>query len=95
MKDFAELFQQIYGVQDKLSKVRQRLAEIEVVGESGGGMVVAVLGGDGTMRRLELRLEAECVQNAKLIEELVVAAHNDARRKLDNVLADEMSRGKP
>ncbi|MET0293891.1 MAG: YbaB/EbfC family nucleoid-associated protein [Phenylobacterium sp.] len=82
MKDLSSLMKQAQEVQQKLADAQNRLAELEVEGASGGGMVNVTLSGTGELKKV--RIDPSLMQpgEADVLEDLVVAAHGDAKRKL-------------
>ena len=81
--DLNALMKQAQAMQEKLQAAQQRLAETTVEGASGGGMVRVTLSGAGEMKGV--RLDPSLLQpgEGEILEDLIVAAHADAKRKLD------------
>ena len=90
MKDLNSLMQQAQPMQQKLADAQARLAELSVEGTSGGGMVKVVLKGSGELSRLDLDESLMQPGEGEVVADLVVAAHADAKRKLDAAQADMM-----
>ena len=90
MKDLNSLMQQAQAMQQKLPDAQARLAELSVEGTSGGGMVKVVLKGSGELSRLDLDESLMQPGEGEVVADLVVAAHADAKRKLDAAQADMM-----
>lgn len=90
MKDLNGLLQQAQAMQQKLAEAQQRLAESTVEGTAGGGMVAVTLDGQGALKGV--RLDPELLQpgEAEVVADLLVAAHADAKRKLDEAQAKMM-----
>jgi DNA-binding YbaB/EbfC family protein len=82
MKDLNALMKQAQEVQQKLADAQARLAELEIEGASGGGMVHVVLTGGGDLK--SVRIDPSLMQpgEGEVLEDLFVAAHADAKRKL-------------
>ncbi len=74
--DIAQLMQQAQRMQDNLKRVQEELAVVEVIGQSGGGMVSITLTGKMECRRA--RIDPSVLDDADMLEDLVVAAFNDA-----------------
>jgi DNA-binding YbaB/EbfC family protein len=91
MKDIGSLMKQAQAMQQKLAEAQERLAELEVEGTSGGGMVKVVLKGTGELARVELDDSLMAPGEAEVVSDLMVAAHADAKRKLD-VKSQELMR---
>jgi hypothetical protein len=83
MKDLGELMKQAQAMQEKMQVAQARLASLEVEGTSGGGMVRLTLKGMGDMTRLTIDPSLLAPGEGEIVADLVVAAHADARRKLD------------
>ena len=90
MKDLNSLMQQAQAMQQKLADAQARLAELSVEGTSGGGMVKVVLKGSGELSRLDLDESLMQPGEGEVVADLVVAAHADAKRKLDQQQAEMM-----
>lgn len=90
MKDLGSLMKQAQAMQQKLADAQARLAESEVEGTSGGGMVKLVLKGTGELARVEMDDSLMAPGEADVLADLIVAAHNDAKRKLDAAQAEMM-----
>ena len=83
MKDLAGLMKQAQAMQEKLQAAQQRIAQSEVDGASGGGMVRLTLRGTGEMARLVIEDSLLVPGEGEILADLIIAAHADAKRKLD------------
>ena len=83
MKDFGALMKQAQAMQQKLADAQARLADLTVEGTSGGGMVRVQLKGTGELSRVEIDESLMAPGEAEVLADLMVAAHADAKRKLD------------
>ena len=83
MKDLGSLMKQAQAMQAKLQEAQAKLAQTAVEGVSGGGMVKVVLQGSGEMKSVELDPSLLQPGEAEIVSDLIVAAHADAKRKLD------------
>ena len=90
MKDLNALMKQAQAMQQKLADAQARLAELEVEGTSGGGMVKLKLKGTGELARVDLDDSLIAPGEGDVIADLIVAAHADAKRKLDEKQAELM-----
>jgi DNA-binding YbaB/EbfC family protein len=90
MKDLAALMKQAQAMQEKLQSAQAKLAESEVDGAAGGGMVRLVLKGGGELCRLTIEESLLQPGEGEIIADLIIAAHADARRKLDDKQAEVM-----
>ncbi len=83
MKDFGNLMKQAQGLQQKLSDAQARLAESSVEGSAGGGLVKVTLQGSGDLKGVAIDPSLMTPDEAEVLSDLLVAAHADAKRKLD------------
>lgn len=90
MKNLGNLMKQAQQMQSKMAEMQEKLAALEVTGQSGGGMVVATLGGKGDVRRLKIDKSLVDPNDVEVLEDLLVAALNDARAKVDALAAEQM-----
>jgi len=78
MKNIGNLMRQFQGLQERMQKLQQKIAEIEVYGESGGGMVRVAAGGDRIIRKIAIDPSLWEERDRELTEDLVTAACNSA-----------------
>ncbi|WP_395671097.1 YbaB/EbfC family nucleoid-associated protein [Phenylobacterium sp.] len=90
MKDLGSLMKQAQAMQQKLADAQAKLAELSVEGASGGGMVKVVLKGSGELARVDLDDSLLQPGEGEVVSDLIVAAHADAKRKLDEKQAEMM-----
>lgn len=90
MKDLGSLMKQAQAMQQKLADAQAKLAESTVEGTSGGGMVKLVLKGTGELASVELDESLLAPGEGEVVADLIVAAHADAKRKLDQAQAEMM-----
>jgi DNA-binding YbaB/EbfC family protein len=90
MKDLNSLMKQAQAMQQRMTEAQERIAALEVEGTSGGGMVKLVLKGTGELARVDLDESLMAPGEGEVVADLVVAAHADAKRKLDAAQADLM-----
>jgi len=90
MKDLGELMKQAQAMQEKLQAAQARLAETEVEGTSGGGMIAVALKGAGELTRVVIDPSLMAPGEGEILADLIVAAHADARRKLEARQAELM-----
>jgi hypothetical protein len=92
MKNLGQMMKQAQEMQEKMAELQERLGHIEVTGQSGGGMVTVTLNGKSEMRRVELDPSLDPKSDGEMLEDLIVAAHNDAKAKLETRLQEETSK---
>jgi len=90
MKDLGGLMKQAQAMQQKLADAQARLAETAVEGTSGGGMVKVTLKGTGELSGVTMDESLLVPGEADVLSDLIVAAHADAKRKLDQTQAELM-----
>ncbi|MET0183653.1 MAG: YbaB/EbfC family nucleoid-associated protein [Caulobacterales bacterium] len=90
MKDISQIMRQAQAMQAKISEAQKKLETMEVEGTAGGGMVKLRLSGKSAL--LGLTIDPSLLQpsEAEIVEDLVKAAHDDARRKLEEAQNEEM-----
>ena len=81
MNDFSNLISQAKKMQEKMKETQENLKKIEVEGVSGGNTVKVILNGDGELKRIFLD-DSLLKESKEIVEDLIVAAHNDAKSKL-------------
>lgn len=92
MKNIGNLMKQAQQMQAKMQEMQARLNEMEVTGAAGGGMVQVTLNGKGDMRKLVLDPSVIDPEDKEMLEDLILAAHNDAKAKIETVMQDEMQK---
>ena len=83
MKDLNSLMKQAQAMQQRMTDAQEKIAALEVEGTSGGGMVKLVLKGTGALARVDLDESLMAPGEGEVVADLMVAAHADAKRKLD------------
>ena len=92
MKNLGALMKQAQEMQEKMGEMQERLAGIEVDGSSGAGLVQVTLSGKSEMRGVKVDPSLMKPDEAEVLEDLIVAATNDARARLETRMQDEMSK---
>ena len=87
MKNISRLMKQA-----KVAEMQEKLAGIEIDGAAGGGLVTATLNGKGELRRLKIDPALADPDDIEVLEDLVVAACNDAKSKVEAHVAAEMQK---
>ena len=91
MTDFADLITQAKKMQEKMKETQEILKKIEVEGMSGGNTVKIIMNGDGELKKITLD-DALLKESKEILEDLIVAAINDARIKLKKKTSEEISK---
>jgi DNA-binding YbaB/EbfC family protein len=89
MKDISQIMRQAQAMQAKINEAQKKLEAMEVEGSAGGGMVKVKLSGKNAM--IGLSIDPSLMSDDReILEDLVKAAHDDARRKLEDAQNEEM-----
>jgi len=90
MPDFLGLMKQATEFKSKMEAMQAELEGLEIEGEAGGGLVVIQLSGKGDLRGARIDESLLKPDQKEIVEDLIVAAHADARRKLEAMLREKM-----
>ncbi len=90
IKDLGGLMKQAQQLQSKMADMQAELEDLEVEGISGGGLVKVRLNGKGAMKGVEVDPSLLKPDEAEIVEDLIVAAHAEARNKMEQVTAEKM-----
>ena len=90
MKNLAGLMKQASQMQSKMEEMQARLQTIELVGEAGAGMVRVTMNGKGELRGIKIDPKIVDPADSEVLEDLIMAAHRDAKSKIDAAMAAEM-----
>ena len=91
MQDFTNLISQAKKMQEKMKETQEALKKIEVEGISGGNAVRVTMNGDGELKKISLE-DTLLKESKEIVEDLIVAAHNDAKSKLKKKTSEEISK---
>src|SRR5580704_8720458 len=90
MADFMGLMKQAAELKSKMEAMQAELDRLEVEGSAGGGLVVMTLSGKGELRNGRIDDSLLKPDQKEILEDLIVAAHAEAKRKLETTLQDKM-----
>ena len=90
MPDFLGLMKQAAQSQSKMQAMQAELDQIEVEGTAGGGLVTVILTAKGDLKGIKMDDSLLKPSEKEVLEDLMVAAHADARRKAEVVLQEKM-----
>jgi DNA-binding YbaB/EbfC family protein len=90
--NLAKMMKQAQQLQGKMAEVQEELARAEVEGSAGGGMVKALMSGRHELRRLSIDPTLVTPEDVGMLEDLVVAAVNDARVKVEAHVKEEVAK---
>ena len=91
MPDFSDLISQAKKMQEKMKETQEALKKMEVEGVSGGDAVKIIMNGDGELKKISFSDES-FKESKEILEDLIVAAHNDAKAKLKKKTSEEISK---
>jgi DNA-binding YbaB/EbfC family protein len=90
MADFLGLMKQAAELKSKMEAMQAELERVEVDGTSGGGLVTITLSGKGEVKSIKIDDSLIKPQEKEILEDLIVAAHADARRKAEVLMQEKM-----
>lgn len=90
MKDLGELMKQAGAMQAKLQEAQEKIAAMEIEGQSGGGMVKIAMNGKGYCKGVAIERGLLNADEGEVLEDLIAAAINDAKAKLETAAAEQM-----
>jgi DNA-binding YbaB/EbfC family protein len=90
LKDLGGLMQQAQQVQQKVQELQAQLVRMEIVGSSGAGLVKVTVNGKNETRRVEIDASLFKPEEKGVVEDLIVAAANDARGKVEETVQEQM-----
>ncbi|MDF2094519.1 MULTISPECIES: YbaB/EbfC family nucleoid-associated protein [Aquibaculum] len=92
MKNLGQMMKQAQEMQSRMAEMQQRLQETEVVGQSGGGMIQVTINGKHEVRAVKIDPSLVDPEDVEVLEDLIAAAVNDARGKVETYMQDEMEK---
>jgi len=92
MKNLGQLMKQAQQMQQKMAEMQAQLEAVEMTGAAGGGMVQLTLNGKGEVKRLKIDKAAVEPAEVEVLEDLIVAAFNDAKAKVNAHSETEMQK---
>lgn len=90
MKDLMGVMKQVGEMQARVQKMQEELGAMEIEGQAGAGLVKVTLSGKGDMKKVAIDPSLMKPEEAEILEDLVVAAAQDAKAKLDTQLQAKM-----
>jgi DNA-binding YbaB/EbfC family protein len=91
MKNMFDIMKQAKEMQAKMADMQAEVMKIEVSGQSGGGLVRVTLEGKGDLKAIAIDPSLLKEGEAEILEDLILAAHSDAKSKLDDALQAKMA----
>jgi DNA-binding YbaB/EbfC family protein len=87
--NIGKMMKQVNEMQGKMADMQNRLGDVEVVGQSGGGLVIVTMNGKAEMRKIVIDPKLIDPSEKEMLEDLIVAAANDAKAKAEAHVASE------
>ena len=91
MKNLGQMMKQAQEMQSKMNEMQNKLAEMEVIGSSGAGMIEVTLSGKSNVRKIKIDPSLINPSDPEVLEDLIVAAFNDAKSKVEVKVSDKMA----
>ncbi|MCH7486369.1 MAG: YbaB/EbfC family nucleoid-associated protein [Proteobacteria bacterium] len=88
MDNLGQMLKKAGELQAKMAEIQEQMAAVEITGTSGGGMVRVTLSGRGEARKVAI--DPTLADDTEVMEDLIVAAFNDARSKVEALMAEKM-----
>ncbi|MBX9750378.1 MAG: YbaB/EbfC family nucleoid-associated protein [Roseococcus sp.] len=92
MKNLGNMLKQAQQMQTRMAEMQAKLESTEVEGQAGAGMVKVKLTGKGELRRIAIDPSLMTAEDREVLEDLIVAAHADAKQKVEAMMAEEMQK---
>jgi len=92
MKNLSQMLKQAQEMQSKMAEMQTALADLEVVGQSGGGFVTVTVNGKGEVKRVKIDPKLADPNEIEVLEDLIVAAAKDAKSKADAEMQEQMAK---
>ena len=90
MKDLMGMMKQAQELQTRMQKMQDEMAALEVRGQSGGGLVMVMLDGKGTLKKIKVDPSLMIPVETEILEDLIIAATEDARSKVETQMQAKM-----
>ncbi len=92
MKNLGNLMKQAQQMQSKMAEMQAKMGDLEVTGASGGGMLKVTLNGKYELKGIKIDPSLVSADDVEVLEDLIIAAFNDAKTKAETAMQDEMSK---
>ena len=89
--DLGKMMKQAQQLQAKMAEVQEEIQQLEATGSSGAGLVTVTLSGKGDLKGLTIDPSLMKPDETDILEDLMVAAHADAKQKVDAAVAEKMA----
>jgi nucleoid-associated protein EbfC len=92
MKNLGQMMKQAQQMQQRMAELQEELEKVEITGAAGGGMVRVTMTGKGTLRSVRIDPKLVDPNETEMLEDLIVAAGNDAKTKVEAHMQTEMQK---
>ncbi|MGY8985520.1 MAG: YbaB/EbfC family nucleoid-associated protein [Sphingomonadales bacterium] len=92
MTNLSEMIQKAQEMQQKIGEIQSNLDDLEVIGEAGAGMIRVILSAKGVMKSISIAPELFDREESEVVEDLIIAAHNEAKSKAEGLQQEEMGK---
>jgi DNA-binding YbaB/EbfC family protein len=92
MKNLGQMMKQAQQMQAKMAEMQAQLETVEMTGAAGGGLVQVTVGGKGNLRKIKLDKSLLDPNEVEVLEDLIVAAFNEAKNRVEAHVAEEMAK---
>lgn len=92
MKNINQMMKQAQQLQEKMAEMQERMNQVEMTGAAGGGMVKVTVNGKSEMKALSIDPSLVDPKEVEVLEDLIIAAFNDAKAKVEAHVATEMGK---
>jgi nucleoid-associated protein EbfC len=92
MKNLGQMMKQAQQMQAKMAEMQAQLETIEMTGAAGGGLVQVTVGGKGNLRRIKIDKSLADPNEVEVLEDLIVAAFNEAKNRVEAHVAEQMAK---
>lgn len=90
MKDFMSMMKQAQELQGRMADMQNQLGDLEIEGRSGAGLVTVTLTGKGELKAVKIDPSLLKPEELEILEDLIVAAHADAKVKMEGAVQEKM-----
>ena len=91
MNNFDNMMKQAQELQSKMTEAQKKVEQLEAEGSSGGGLIKIIIDGKNLVRSVHIDNSLIKSDEKEILEDLIVAAFNDAKEKIQKKISDEMS----
>lgn len=90
MKNLGAMMKQVQEMQGRMQDMQTKLGQMAVTGQSGGGLVKVTLNGKGVLTGADIDPSLLKPEEKEILEDLIAAAHADAKNRVEQMVAEEM-----